>query len=65
MECDYTLECFAQVNYVIIVKWISLVRVLTLNKKKERKKESGFFSVTQKVVTKSVIMKGVYCNKNI
>jgi hypothetical protein len=24
-------ECFAQVNYVIVVKWISLVRVLTLN----------------------------------
>jgi hypothetical protein len=32
-------ECFAQVNYVIIVKWISLVRVLTLNKKKERRAE--------------------------
>jgi hypothetical protein len=31
----------AQVNYVIIVKWISLVRVLTLNKKKERKKEGA------------------------
>jgi hypothetical protein len=24
-------ECFAQINYVIVVKWISLVRVLTLN----------------------------------
>jgi hypothetical protein len=24
-------ECFAQINYVIIVKWMSLGRILTLN----------------------------------